>query len=126
MATPHKLTLIPYLQRWDPAGRTLTVRLLGGAGGEPPRTAGVRARRRTGLRRRRASPSLCPCPTWPRHFSLSAPRVARHGRAARSARRGASTIDHPDARAIFTAIKAALSIPDTPAADTFTPSGGAT
>ena len=34
---------------------------------------------------------------------------------------GTPTINSPNARAIFTAIKDALEIPDTPAADTFSP-----
>ena len=35
MATPHKLTLVPYLQRWDHAARTLSIRLLIAPTGNP-------------------------------------------------------------------------------------------
>ena len=35
MATPHKLTLVPYLQRWDFAARILSIRLLIAPSGNP-------------------------------------------------------------------------------------------
>ncbi len=36
---------------------------------------------------------------------------------------GTATVSSPNARAIFTAIKAGMKIPDSPAADTFSPQG---
>lgn len=114
MATPHKLTLVPYLQRWDPAAGALTVRVLVTPAADPlgalvpgaPAFAdaalafAVRVAGATTLPQRDlvVRTIVLPDPTG-----------------------GQPTVDHPDARAIFTAIKQALAIPDGPAGDTFAP-----
>ena len=111
MATPHKITLVPYLQAWDHASRTLRVRLLLAPTGNPldalspgePAFADAKLAFQASI-----SDAVDALPqrvnvdeteTWP----------------------AASTVAAPDARTIFGAIKTALSIPDSAAADTFAP-----
>lgn len=118
MATPHKLTLIPYLQRWDSTGRTLALRLLVVPTANPldplvPAPAGVPAFADASLAFELSMSDAAGALPQRTAVTATAVRPDPFG--------GAATIDHPDARPIFAAIKAALSIPDTPAADTFAP-----
>jgi hypothetical protein len=118
MATPHKLTLVPYLQRWDHATRTLSIRVLVAPAGNP------------------LAPLVLAPPAVPAFADAAfAFSVAISESVDALPQRTlvdqtttlpdpsgmAVTISHPNSRAIFTAIKDALEIPDTAAADTFTP-----
>lgn len=120
MATPHKITLVPYLQRWDHATRTLSIRLLIAPTGNPlgplvVPPAGVPAFADAKLA---FSVNISDAAgALPQRALVDQVAVLPDPGA------GSATIDHPDARAIFTAIKEALEIPDTPAADTFAPQG---
>jgi hypothetical protein len=104
-----KLTFVPYLQAWEPATRTLSLRVLVAPTGNP------------------LEPLLAPPPGLPafadaelsfRAFVSDAvgalPMRTNIDQTVDTPRRGA-----PDARAIFQAIKEALEIPDGPSGDTF-------
>ena len=117
MATPTKLTLIPYLQQWDHTTRVLSVRLLIAPTGNPlesivPVPVGV--------------PAFADA-TFAFSVSISDSVGALPQRTLVdqvTVLPGAGmTIHSANARAIFTAIKNALEIPDTTAADTFSPQG---
>src|SRR5215204_2268649 len=115
MATPHKLTLVPYLQRWDHASRTLSIRLLIAPSGSPldplvPSPAGVPAFADAKFA---FSVNISDTVDALPQRTLVDQVTVRPDPAG-----GAATVDSPNARAIFTAIKDALEIPDTPAADT--------
>lgn len=118
MATPHKLTLVPYLQRWDHAARTLSIRLLIAPTGNPleplvPAPAGVPAFADAAFA---FSVNISDTVgALPQRTLVDQVSVLPDPGG------GASTVNAPDARAIFTAIKDALEIPDTAAADTFAP-----
>ncbi|MEV7226741.1 hypothetical protein AB0M79_06905 [Polymorphospora sp. NPDC051019] len=116
MATPPRLTLVPYLQRWNPGSRTLSIRLLVAPTGNP----------------------LAPLPTAPPavpafadakwaftvHISDTVGTLPQRTLVDQTVSLPATgTIGHPHSRAVFTAIKDALDIPDSPAADTFAPQG---
>jgi hypothetical protein len=120
MATPIKLTLVPYLQRWDHATRTLSIRLLIAPTGNP-------------LEPLVASPAGVPA-FADAHFAFSVNISDTVGALPQRTLvdqttvlpdpgGGSATVNSPDARAIFSAIKKALEIPDSPAADTFSPQG---
>lgn len=120
MATPHKLTLVPYLQRWDHAARTLAIRVLVAPAGDPlaplvTPPAGVPA-----FADAKLAFSVNISDTV---GSLPQRTLVDQVTVLPDPAGGATTIDHPNARAIFTAIKDALEIPDSPAADTFSPQG---
>ena len=120
MATLHKLTLVPYLQRWDPATRTLSIRVLIVPAGNPLKP-------------------LVPLPAVAPAFADANLAFAVHisDTVAALPQRtlvdqmvalpdpagGAATFSSPNARAIYTAIGDALEIPDSSAADTFAPQG---
>lgn len=120
MATPHKLTLVPYLQRWDPATRTLSIRLLIAPAGNP-------------LEPLVSSPAGVPAFADARlafAVSLSDTAGALPQRTLvdqvtelPDPAGGSTTVHSPHARTIFKAIQDALEIPDGPAADTFSPQG---
>ena len=118
MATTHKLTLVPYLQRWDPVARTLAIRLLVVPTSDPlkplvPVPAGVPAFADANLAFAvQISDSVDALP----QRTLVNQVVVMPDPAG-----GAATLSSPDARAIFAAIQVALEIPDSPAADTFAP-----
>lgn len=120
MATPTKLTLVPYLQRWDHATRTLSIRLLIAPTGDPLKPlvsppAGVPA-----FADAKFAFSVNISDTvgaLPQRTLVDQVTVLPDPSG------GAATVSSPNARAIFTAIKDALEIPDTPAADTFSPQG---
>ena len=116
MATPNKLTLVPYLQRWDAAARVLSIRLLVAPTGNP------------------LAPLVAAPPGTPAFadaklaFSVSISDAAsalpqRTLVDQATTVPAAGTVGAPHARDIFTAIQAALEIPDSPAADTFSPQG---
>lgn len=116
MATPNKLTLVPYLQRWDSAARVLSVRLLVAPTGNPlaPLVA--------------APPGVPAFADAKLAFSVSISDTAgalpqRTLVDQVTTLPAAGTVSAPHARDIFTAIQAALEIPDSPAADTFSPQG---
>ena len=109
--TAPKLTFVPYLQAWEPANRTLSLRVLVAPTGNP------------------LEPLLAAPPGLPasadaelsfRVFVSDAvgalPMRTNVDQTADTPRRGS-----PDARTIFQAIKEALDIPDGPAGDTFAP-----
>ncbi len=115
MATPNKLTLVPYLQHWDHLARTVSIRLLVAPTGDPlsplvPAPAGVPAFADAGF-------------AFSVSLSDSAAALPQRGAVDQVVilPGGGPTITHPHSRPIFTAIKEALEIPDTPAADTFSP-----
>lgn len=118
MSTPNKLTLVPYLQRWDHLSRVLSIRVLVAPTGNPlepllPAPAGVPAFADAKLAFSvdvSNSVDALPQRTLVDQTIVVPDPVTVP-----------PTIDHPDARTIFTAIKQALSIPDSPAADTFSP-----
>jgi hypothetical protein len=120
MATTHKLTLVPYLQRWDHAARTLAIRLLVAPTSDPlkplvPAPAAVPAFADANLAfavQISDSVDALPQRTLVNQVSVLPDPAG-----------GAATLNSPDARAIFAAIQAALEIPDSPAADTFSPQG---
>lgn len=116
MSVSHKLTLVPYLQRWDHAARVLSIRVLVVPTSDPlaplvPTPPGVPAFADARLAFAiRVSDAAVALP----QRTLVDQTVVRPDPGGST-----TTIHQPDARAIFTAIKAALEIPDTPAADTF-------
>lgn len=118
MSTPNKLTLVPYLQRWDQVARVLSIRLLVAPTGNPleplvATPAGVPAfadaKFAFSIDVSNAVDALPQRTLVDQTIVVPDPSSAK------------PTIDHPDARAIFTEIKKALAIPDSPAADTFAP-----
>jgi hypothetical protein len=118
MATPTKITLVPYLQRWNHATRTLSIRVLIAPTGNPleplvPAPAGVPAfadaKFAFSIKISDAAGTL------PQRTLVDQTTVLPDPAA------GAATVNSPNARAIFTAVKEALEIPDGPAADTFAP-----
>ncbi len=115
MATPNKLTLVPYLQHWDPAARTLGIRLLVVPTGNPlePLAPGAPAF---------ADASLAFAVSVSDTVDALPQRtVVDQTSTLPDPAAGPATIGHPDARAILAAIQEALEIPDGPAADTFAP-----
>ncbi|HEX7774202.1 MAG TPA: hypothetical protein VF435_17385, partial [Pyrinomonadaceae bacterium] len=116
MATPHKLTLVPYLQRWDFAARILSIRLLIAPSGNPldplvSPPAGIPAFADANLAFSvNISDSVGALPQ--RTLVDQTTSIPSPG-----------TFSAPNARTIFTKIKELLEIPDTPAADTFSPQG---
>jgi hypothetical protein len=120
MATPTKLTLVPYLQRWNHGTRVLSIRLLIAPTGNPleplvPVPAGVPAFADAKLAfsvNISDTVDALPQRTLVDQVTMLPDPAS-----------GATTVSSPNARAIFTAIKAALAIPDSPAADTFAPQG---
>ncbi|MEV1144986.1 hypothetical protein [Micromonospora sp. NPDC049799] len=117
MATAHKLTLVPYLQRWDHAARTLSIRLLVAPAGNP------------------LAPLLAAPPGVPAFadaklaftvsVSDSAGALPQRTLVDQTAvlPKAPDTLHAAHARDIFTAIGDALEIPDGPAGDTFAPQG---
>lgn len=118
MSTPHKLTLVPYLQRWNDVSRVLSIRLLVAPTGDPLKPliaapAGVPAF---------ADAKLAFSVDVSNSVEALPQRTLIDQTVVLPDPGGAPvTIDHPDARAIFEAIKQVLAIPDSPAADTFSP-----
>lgn len=120
MATPTKLTLIPYLQRWNAASRRLSIRLLIAPTGNPLATL-------------LATPAGLPAFADARLAftvnisdavgALPQRTLIDQATVLPDPGGGSATVNSPDARAIFTAIQEALEIPDSPAADTFSPQG---
>ena len=118
MATPHKLTLVPYLQRWNPGTRTLSIRLLVAPTANPlapllpaPATVAAFADAKFAFTVT-ISDSVDALPQRTLvDQTTDLPDPAG----------GTPTIDHPNSTPIFTAIRDALEIPDTPASDTFSP-----
>ncbi|MFV2084070.1 hypothetical protein [Micromonospora sp. LOL_021] len=115
MATSHKLTLVPYLQRWDHTGRTLTVRLLVAPATDP-------------LAPLLASPAGVPAfadahLAFAVSISDTVAALPQRDRVDQTVALPAApaTLHAPHARSIFTAIGAALEIPPGPAGDTFAP-----
>lgn len=115
MATPHKLTLVPYLQRWDHPTRTLTVRLLVAPAADPlapllPAPAGVPAFADAKL-------------AFTVSISDTVVALPQRDRVDQTVTVPADpdTLHAPHARDIFAAIGAALEIPPGPAGDTFAP-----
>lgn len=104
-----KITLVPYLQAWDPATRKLSIRLLVAPTGSP-------------LDPLLMSPAGVP----PFADSKLAFRISISDTVGGLPQRtlidqtiDTAKTDSPDARKIFTAIKAAMNIKDGPAGDTF-------
>jgi hypothetical protein len=118
MATTYKLTLVPYLQRWDYAARTLTIRVLIVPTANPlkpllPAPAGVPAF---------ADANLAFAVQISDSVDALPQRTLVDQVAVLPAPAGGSvTLSSPDARAIFAAIQTVLEIPDSPASDTFAP-----
>lgn len=112
MATPHKLTLVPYLQRWDHTSRVLSIRLLIAPTGNP-------------LEPLVAAPGVPAFADANFAFSVkisdSAEALPQRTLVDQTTvlPGGAATVHSVNARAIFTAIQEALEIPNTAAADTF-------
>lgn len=120
MATPTKLTLVPYLQRWDHATRILSIRLLIAPTGNPldplistpvgvPAFADANFAFSVNIS---DTVGALPQRTLVDQVTVLPDPVG-----------GSATVNSPNARAIFNAIKDALEIPNTPAADTFSPQG---
>jgi hypothetical protein len=117
MATPPRLTLVPYLQRWNHATRVLSIRLLIAPTGNP------------------LEPLMSPPAGLPAfadaNFAFSVNISDSVGALPQRVLvdqttvlpGGAATVHSPDARAIFQAIKDALDLPDGPASNTFSPQG---
>jgi hypothetical protein len=118
MATPHKLTLVPYLQQWDFAARILSIRLLIAPTGNPldPLVAGPPAAPAFADAELAFTVSISDTVG-----SLPQRTLADQSTNLPDPAGGSTTVSSPDARAIFTEIKARLAIPDSPAADTFAP-----
>ncbi|MER7457861.1 hypothetical protein [Micromonospora sp. NPDC126480] len=115
MATAHKLTLVPYLQRWDHASRTLSIRLLVAPAGNP-------------LEPLLAAPPGVPAFADARfafavQLSDAVDALPQRTLVDQTAvlPPDPSTVHAPDARSAFTAIGDALEIPAGPAGDTFAP-----
>lgn len=120
MATTTKLTLVPYLQRWDHTARILSIRLLIAPGGNP-------------LEPLAAVPAGVPA-FADAHLAFTV-KLSDSVNALPQQTLVDQTVILPDpghvpptaasanARAIFSAIKAALDIPDGAASDTFSPQG---
>lgn len=117
MATPHKLTLIPYLQRWDHAARTLHVRVLVAPTGNPlaPLASGLPAF--VDARLAFSASVSDAVNALPQRTNVDQTVVWPEPSA------GTPTLHSPNARPMFTTIKEALPIPDGPAGDTFSPQG---
>jgi len=118
MSTIHKLTIIPYLQRWTHTTRTLSIRLLvipsvnplaPLTGATPAVPAFADAKFAFSVK---ISDSVV---ALPQRTLVDQVTVVPDTADANP------TVTHPDSRPIFTAIQEALEIPDTPAADTFSP-----
>lgn len=111
MATSFKLTLVPYLQRWDFATRTLSIRVLVVPAGNP------------------LEPLIAPPPGVPAFadatlaFSVNISDAVSGlpQRTLVDQTTVTPAVSSPNARAIFTRIKEVLAIPDSAAADTFSP-----
>lgn len=120
MATAPKLTLVPYLQRWDHAARILSIRVLIAPTGNPlaplvNAPPGVPAFADASFAFRvNVSDAVG---ALPQRTLVDQTTVLPDPAA------GPATVGTPDARAIFAAIKDALKIPDGPAANTFSPQG---
>jgi hypothetical protein len=120
MAVATKLTLVPYLQRWDHVARTLSIRLLIAPTGNPlaplvDPPAGVAA-----FADARFAFTVKISDTvgaLPQRTLVDQTTVLPDPGAV------PPTVNSPNARAIFTAIKDALEIPDGAAGDTFAPQG---
>lgn len=118
MATPTKLTLVPYLQRWNAATRRLSIRLLVAPTGNP-------------LAPLLAAPAGLPAFADARlaftvNVSDTVGALPQHSLVDQATvlpdpSSGSTTVHSPDSRTIFAAIQQALEIPDSPAADTFSP-----
>ncbi|MCB9583723.1 MAG: hypothetical protein H6717_42215, partial [Polyangiaceae bacterium] len=110
MPTPHKLTLIPYLQRWDHAARALSLRVLVVPAADPlsPLASGQPAFADAALA---LSVSVSDAVSaLPQRTNVDQTIVS-------------PTLQSPNARIIFAGIKTAMSIPDGPPGDTFAPQG---
>ena len=120
MATPTKLTLVPYLQQWNHSTRLLKLRLLIAPTGNP------------------LAPLVSAPPGVPAFAdakfafsvnisdtagSLPQRTLVDQVTVLPDPGTGSATVHNPDARTIFTAIQQALEISDSPAADTFSPQG---
>lgn len=118
MSTPHKLTLAPYLQDWDHEARVLSVHLLLTPSADPlsslvPSEPGVPAFADASFAFSvKLSDEVGALP----QRTLVDQTVVLPDPGA-----GSETLERPDARPIFEAIQEALAIPDSPAADTFSP-----
>lgn len=118
MSTPHKITLVPYLQQWDHTTRELSIRLLVAPTGNP-------------LAPILSSPAGVPSfanASFAFAVSVSDSIVAMPQRTLVDQTAvlpdplsGPPTINRPHAPLIFAAIQEALGIPNSPAADTFSP-----
>lgn len=116
MSTLNKITLVPYLQNWDHVARVLSIRLLVAPTGNP-------------LAPLLSSPSGIPAfadASFAFLVNISDSIVALPQRSLvdqtivlPDPTSGSPTISHPHSQTIFKAIKEALEIPDTAAADTF-------
>ena len=120
MATPTKLTLVPYLQRWDHGTRVLSIRVLVAPTGNPLEPlvlapAGVPAFADANFAF--AVQISDAVGALPQRTLVDQVAVLPDPGS------GSATVHSADARAIFTAIKEALEIPDGPAANTFSPQG---
>lgn len=120
MATPTKITLVPYLQRWNPATRMLSIRLLIAPTGNPleplvPAPPGVPAF---------ADANFAFSVNISDNFGALPERTSvDQVTVLPDPASGITTINSPNARPIFLAIKDALEIPDSPTSDTFSPQG---
>ncbi|QLY28368.1 hypothetical protein H0264_23670 [Nocardia huaxiensis] len=118
MITPHKLTLVPYLQRWDHRSRNLSIRLLIAPTGNPLEPLGSAVPQDPAF----ADAGLA----FAVHISDSIDALPQRTLVDQitvlpDPAGVTPTLTHPHARPIFTAIKQVLEIPDGPAADTFAP-----
>lgn len=116
MATPYKLTFVPYLQRWVPASRTLSIRLLVAPSANPLAPlvnvpAGVPAFADASFAF--AVSISDTVGALPQRTLVDQMTVLPDPSAA------PATLSSPNARVIFAAIQTSLNIPDTAAADTF-------
>ncbi len=116
MSTLYKMTLVPYLQRWDRATRMLSIRLLVAPTGNPLKPilsspSGISAFADANLAFTISiSDAVATLPQRDLvHQTVVLPDPTG----------GSPTIYHPNARTIFEAIQNALDIPDSPAGNTF-------
>jgi len=118
MAGLQKLTLVPYLQRWEPASRTLSIRLLVAPTANPLEAltaspAGIAAfadaKLAFSVKISDAAGSLPQRTFVDQSTTLPDPSG------------GTTTVRSPNARKIFEAIQVALAIPNSPAGNTFAP-----